>query len=222
MHKSNLVDKFLEEGLHVDDPKGTSGKYVTIDELLELGLVTKITGANTHLLTPGTEVFFSLGRPLSTGDLERMKVVKLHYKFIDDEPLVETDKYCHMREGNTVIHSGHGYIIGKPMKGLVKKEYQPESIAFNAFYRSDNYLPMYNFVYETLFNKYGHRNSWKDTLYDIEGIADEIGKGIFSNARHNVKYLRKKVIALASKNKIKRSLLIKQERELWNDVMEDY
>lgn len=220
MSKVNLVDKFLEEGLHADDPKRTSGDYVTIDELLELGLVTKINGANIHLLTPGTEVFFSLGYPHNTKDLKRMKVVKLHYGFIDYEPLVETDTYSHMREGNTVIHSSHGYIIGESKKGLVKKEYQPHSMVFNTFYGVDNYVPMFNFVYKTLFNKYGHRNSWKDTLYDIKVISLFLEKDIFDNARHNVKYLRKKVIALASKHKIKRSIVITEDRVLWEDMMD--
>lgn len=159
-------------------------------------------------LRKGDDLEFTVVYGDGRSDIKTGKLVEINYSFDSRLPL--------MFFGDESIPNGcHSSWLTKVKlhNGVSCETYTPRVPLWPQY-------PTGNIIYKTLFNKYGHRPEWKNTLYDMYKIRDTLsahGVEICSYRAYPLKRLKRLILQIAPRCKIKR----KDHIAFYNDEMEE-
>lgn len=161
-----------------------------------------------HKLTVGSIVKADIGNPSTTKlldpnkepELTELVVLGLVYFYESQIPTIKAQVVNLGLEDTEylIIHGSRVELVEYNPTGKLDISYKPEGFLTGPLYREDD------FVFNVLFNKFGHRLSWKDKLYDIGGIKQEIKELTDSGLLKAKKKIKNKVLAIAPKYLVKR------------------
>lgn len=205
---------------------GSTNEFYSTKELSAFGVPTdtiKVTDVNRKYivsqLTTGDYVKFTMSNgTIIGGKTIEARVNHLVYDFISQLPLIDYRESSHEEDFPTACHS-----------------IWLTEVVFGNGIRNTNYFPshplcpLYNYshpIEKVLFNEYGHRPQWTDTLYDIGKIHAFLVDNGIDLTKTKVTYKKKKlkslVLAAAAKFKVKRIdhniQWVKENNELHDDI----